>query len=379
MYTFKIERIVEPDKWDQNLMKSSYSSFFQTAEYLTVESVLPDRYPLFISILDNTGNVQGQLGLIIQKSVTVYSSLLLRRFFNFFSGFGIRALWASGPVIHTNEKNARGEILYTIIKALEVIAEEHKVVVITGYTPHQDFLVDEGYKNEFIKNGYQIKKFFTFISSLSRDINEIWNGVEKNARRDVARAKNRNIVVKELENYDQVNDYFSLSTKWAKTKGVDSFFSDVQKKGYWEYYQKGIERVFLAYQDGELISGHRLGCFNGISCSHKLTSSYSRPNSLGGPLLTWYAIEWSKKNGMKFYDFSGGEAPPSDSENNKKYQEQWSSLLAYKRKWGGDEVSYYHIVKVKRKKRYKVFRFISQIDWIYRNYKKRYYERSRQA
>jgi hypothetical protein len=75
--------------------------------------------------------------------------------------------------------------------------------------------------------------------------------------------------------------------------------------------------------------------------------------------------------GFKLYDFTGGEAPPKDKKERKSYDEKWASLLAYKKKWGGQEYPYYHFVKVKKKLSYKAFRVLSRPDLVYRTYKKR--------
>ena len=77
------------------------------------------------------------------------------------------------------------------------------------------------------------------------------------------------------------------------------------------------------------------------------------------------------------YDFSGGEAPPLGEKDFKKYYEQWNSLLSYKRKWGGKEFPYYHIVKIQNNWRYKLSRSLSKLDWSFRNYKRKHYKRPR--
>ena len=80
---------------------------------------------------------------------------------------------------------------------------------------------------------------------------------------------------------------------------------------------------------------------------------------------------------MSVYDFSGGEAPPSDKKNMKQYSDQWESLFAYKRKWGGSEIPYYHFIKIFNKERYKLFRLLSKPDMVIRNYKKRHFQKPR--
>ena len=84
-----------------------------------------------------------------------------------------------------------------------------------------------------------------------------------------------------------------------------------------------------------------------------------------------------KKTGMRIYDFSGGESPTSDERDKKRYSEQWESLLTYKRKWGGNEFPYYHVVKVRKDKSYKLFRIISKPDQLFRNYKKKNFSKKK--
>lgn len=375
-FYFKIEREVNSKKWNDRLCDSDYATFFQTSEYLSFESRTDKRRPYFISVYDETNLVKGQLGLVIYKQINAYSSSLLNYVFHIFSNLGSRGLWAGGPIIHSEDKKERLEILANIIKALEEISKVENLSLVSGYTPHYDILIDEDYKNEFWKNNYKINGFFTYITELNGSLEEIWNSLSKNAQRDVNRAQKRNISIKELK-YENLEDYLQISKIWAKTKGIKKDVSEKYKEDYWDYYKKGFEKVFLAFENNELISSHRVGCFNKIAFSHKLTNTYAKSGSLGGPLLTWHAIKWAKEIGMNLYDFSGGESPPTNPEGLKRYREQWSSLLSYKKKWGGKEYPYYNVVKIRKKRSYRIFRLLNKLDWIYRNFKKRRYQRTR--
>lgn len=375
MYNFEINESVDSIEWNKNLEKSQYSTFFQTAQFLKSQSVAENHFPIFITVFDEFKEVKGQLGLVISKSTSAYSSPVMNKFLNFFAKLGRRAVWSEGPILHTTDTNSRIEILKIILKALEVLAEKNGIVLVDGYTPHQDFLVDEKYKNEFKNKDYQIQNFFTFVTDMNDSLEKIWDGIYKNTKRDIKRAQKRKIFVKELTDFNELDDYFTLSKKWQKTKGIHVELSPKYKKEYWNILKSQIEKVFLAFEDGELVSSHRLGCFNKIAFSHKLTNSYSKPTSLGGPLLTWHAIEWAKKSGMRIYDFSGGESPPNNENERKNYSEQWDSLLRYKSRWGGQKFHYYHFIKIRKKKSYKIFRLFSRLDWIFRNYKRKQYKR----
>jgi hypothetical protein len=377
-YTYKILTEIDPEKWDSDLSTVAYATTFQTAEYLSYESFEEKKTPFFIYVYDETGNVKGQLGLVVDKSVSMYSSPILNRIVNFFAKLGSRALWVHGPILNTQDKKARIEILSTIIEALETLTAKENIVLVGGYTPHGDYLIDEDYKNEFKRSGYKIIDQYTFATNLNENIDNIWNNLTESAKRDVTRAKKRNILVRELE-YKDLHEYFSLGQQWAKTKGIEKFVPLKQREEFWKYYKSGVEKIFLAYEEGELVTAHRLACFNGVAYSHKITNSYSKPTSLGGPLLTWHAIEWAKNAGMKIYDFSGGLSPPSNEKERKKYEKWWSGLFSYKKKWGGHEYPYYNVLKIRRKKTYKLFRVLAKIDWSYRNYKHQRYKKPKKV
>ena len=98
MYHFEISCKVDPIKWNNDLNKSNYSTFFQTTNYLNSNS--NDHFSVFIYILDKDENVVGQLGLRIIKTVVRYSSPFLRRLLHLISSITSRGIWLDGPIIH---------------------------------------------------------------------------------------------------------------------------------------------------------------------------------------------------------------------------------------------------------------------------------------
>lgn len=365
-YYFKILKQINQEEWNNNLLNNSYSTFFQSAEYLIYEGMKKDNIPIFILIYDQNEKIVAQLGLIIYKSLNIYSAKILDYVFNVFLNNKNKGMWVDGPVIFSEKENSI-KILTTLLDALEKLSNDENIIMVGGYTPHYK-LFDDDLIKIFKNRQYKTTEFFTFLTDLKPTITEIWNSLTKNAQRDVTRAKKRDFLIKELDQ-KSVKDYFALTKIWAKTKGIDKQASKKIEEEYWKYYQKGKEIVFLAYENNELVASHRLGIFNGIVYSHKITNSYSKAGSLGGPLLTWHALEWAKNNDMKIYDFSGGQAPPKEGLNIKQYEKQWKSLLEYKRKWGGKETEYYNVFKIFKSNSYKMLRGLNKIDWVFREYK----------
>ena len=367
MLKFKILEKIADEQWDEQLLNSDYSTFYQSTKFLETND---SRFPIFVYILDEKNNVKGQLTLSILKKQSALSSKKLVSYMQKVSSLGNRGTWVSGPIIYSKSEEERVHILEKFFEAINEIIEKYQLILIDGYSPPQDMQINKEYINLFKKNNFKIEKFVTFVFDMQKSLDEIWYGIQKYMRVGVKRSEKRGIHVEILKTKQQLEEYFKLETKWSKTKGIsdelDLSTIDIQ----WNKINNGFEKIFLAYENHELISALKIMHFNKIVLPIKVLSSYSKATSLGGPILTWTAIKWTKENKMRLYDLTGGEAPPKISENFSNYEKKWGGIMKYKRKWGGEEFSYYHFVKVKSGYKYKLMRLLMKPDSIIKNYKK---------
>jgi len=364
-YTFKIKTI-EDSNWNQNLINSDYASYFQSTNYLNSNS--KDFFHIFISILDEKNNVVGQLGLRIIKTAVRYSSPLFRKLLHFISSITSRGIWLDGPIIHSNNNIHRLEILKIMLEAIKIVSEKYNLVHVEGYTPGFDLLIDDNYKKIFSKNNFIMEDYVTFILNIEKNIDDIWSDLPKRLKQDVNRAKRRNIHVKQLETYEELKQYILLSQEWAKTKGIVNSTPIENIESLWSDHQKNISKFFLAYQDDELISGLHVVLFNRIIQPSEVISSYSKPSSLGGTLLTWASIEWAKSVNALIYDFTGGK---KEEEKNLSDIYNKNPLLYYKSKWGGQNIPQYNLINVRKKLHYKIYMILFSILRKYHNIKKK--------
>ncbi len=375
MYEFEILRKVDKTKWNNQLLNCKYSTFFQTAEFLTEDT--SNKYPLFIYVYDENGDVKGQLGITIVKIKSGNTTFTLKKIVETASKLGNRGTWVSGPIIHTTDHESRIKTLKTIVESLQVVTKENNLMLLGGYSPPQDFLINESYISEFTKDGYNTEKFVTLATDLDVSVDELWKKIKKSARNDVTKAQRENIEIKEVQTKEKLKEFKLLDEKWARTKGIYLEDPLLNFNKDWRDLNAGIQKFFVASINDEILSGLRVGCFNGIAYTHQVLNTYSKIGNVGGPLLTWHALKWAKQSGMRIYDFSGGNAMPENTHNLQSYQEQWNSLFAYKRKWGGSEYPYFHCVKIINKKKYKIFRILQKPDWILREHKRKKFKKSK--
>lgn len=362
MYDIKIVTDVVAKEWNSDLSKSNYSTYFQTSEYLQ-PNITMEYFPVFVYVVDQNNNVVGQLGIQIIRTSVLYSSPLLRKFLKLISGITTRGIWLYGPIIHSQDKKQRLEILQAILDANNKIINRYGLVFLEGFSPPLDQLIDENYLKIFLDNGYKITKFVTHITDLTRSVDEIWSKVQKYTKTNVKRATKRGITTKELETFAEMKRVVSLHQKWAETKGLKITDYQQEVEELWKKHSSGIEKFFLAFNGDELISSISLSHFNNIVIPTQVLNAYSKSTSLGGPALTWRAITWAKESNMKIYDITGGPLLSDDEPD----PDNTLPLTHYKRKWGGEQKIHYNFLRPGRKMKYALYQKMFRILRVYHN------------
>jgi hypothetical protein len=352
-----------PLSWCENLLHSPSSTFYQSIENLTSTS---DQYfPVFISILNENNDIVGQLGINIIQTTVLFSSSIFESLLKRIKKITMRGSWSYGPIIHSTNNFERIQILKTIIEAIDFVSKKYNLVFVSGDTSPFDKLIDEEYQQEFLKNGYELEKIVTFVADLNVDLENLWNNIHKNARRDIKRAEKNKLSVKKVDSYDEFKKYFELFHNWAKTKGLSLKNLELEYDRLYNNIINGFETYLLAYDGDKLISALRISHFNKIAISNFILSSYSKSTSLGGPLLSWKALEWAKKNDMVYYDFTGGPLKALDDIN----KTRESSLLFYKKKWGGNQIAHYGVIKPQKKFHYVIYKLLFNLVRYYHDFK----------
>jgi hypothetical protein len=363
MYNFKIITNVNEKKWKFDLLKSNYSTYYQSSEYLQPNSN-DEYFPIFINVIDENDNVVGQLGIQIIRTTVQYSSPLLNKFLKLISSLTTRGIWLYGPIIHTDNKKERLKILQSILDANNEIIDKFGLVFLEGFSPPLDELIDENYLEIFQQNNYKITKYVTYVTDLTNSIESIWSKVKKYTKTNVKRAAKRGIITKELENFEEMKQVVNLHQKWAETKGLKITDSEQEINELWKKHASGTEKWFLAFNESNLISSISLSQFNDIVIPTQVLNSYTKLTSLGGPALTWKAISWAKESKMKYYDITGG---PLLSDNDPD-PDNTIPLTHYKRKWGGEPKIHYNFLIQGGKMKFTVYQKMFRVLRIYHNF-----------
>ena len=366
MYKIRICIEVDSNNWNSDLKKSNYSTYLQTVENLKINSN-ENTFPVFITILDEKDTVVGQLGMLIIKTSVQYGSTLFQKLSKMASRISTRGVWLYGPIIHTENKMQRIEILRMILKANNEIVDKYNLVFIEGYSPPLDISLCDNEIKEYRKDGYHSKKYVTFITDLKKPIEEIWKNVQKYTKKNVNRSAKRGVVVKELKTFEESKQVISLFQKWGKAKGIVVSDPEQQLKKFWERQNSGLEKTFLAFKEQQLVSSITVSYFNNVVIPVQVLNSYSSiARNLGGPALTWYAIKWAKEFKFAIYDITGG---PLLSESDLVNDKHGMSAIHYKKKWGGKQYTHYYFIKINKKSSYVIYKKLFKMLQWYHNRK----------
>lgn len=178
--------------------------------------------------------------------------------------------------------------------------------------------------------------FSTYILKLSKNIPEVWQGLDySNIRRAVKKAEKRGVTFTNQKNIKNFKIFHQLDILHKRKLGAPSHPWSLIKNIH-DYFDESVG-LYLAKYQGKFIGGI-------LTLNFKDTVIYvygaadQKYLSLGGnTLLLWQAIQDSCKRGYKYFDFG-------------RVAEDNAGLIRYKKNWSTQEkkLFYYYYPKLKR-------------------------------
>lgn len=339
--TVEVQSEVNEDEWDHMLTKSKHATGFQSAYFFKPNQIAYGSKPIFIKVLDTSGEIVGQLSAIINvKEIrhvsNSFSKMLIDRF-----NFGSNLQWKHGPVIHdhVNHKEISSQILSTI----EQICKKNKIELVKGTTPP----LDQNFTENYFKNfGYLVTSWKNYVIKLPEDPNSHFASLHNKIRYDVRKGEKNGLTFEIAKNINEINEFGML--KYGKRQDDPELVINEGKIGIetaWDYhFKKGLRKLFLVRLNGKLIGGINALVFNDIVC-HTTVVNSSQKNLQGGSFLTWNSIKWAIENEHVCLDLGGVNPSPKN--------EKEKGIDHYKSKWNGTEYKIFIFSKIVRKNRSK--------------------------
>ncbi len=318
--TISLEIYNQPDaKWNSRLKSCTSGTLFQTSEFAKFTQQTFNSESNYLTFLNSTGKIVGQI-LILKMPASnsrvksIINNLTKKPSFQF--------RWTYGPVLFDEKhKSQILDLLQTFFKSqnFKIFGSEH---------PLQS---DIFHKTSI----FNTKQWATFIIDLSKTEEEIFKKFSKNSvQKNLKRSNKHGVTIKEISR-DELCHLNNLRKDPINKKYTDTL---KELEFRWDSLHDVGWNVFLAFYENQPVGGISISHFNGYITEQGISRSTLdyQQKLYSQDLLKWNIIQWGIRNKMKFFDLAGVNPTPS----NKKEE----GIFNYKKKWGGDLISYNLIV-----------------------------------
>ena len=210
--------------------------------------------------------------------------------------------------------------------------------------------------NILTKRGFLKERWATIHINLRSDLNILWRNLKNSARKAIKKCKTQHISVEFLKK-EELSEYEHLIKEMSKRikEPLPPHYPD---HFMWKYLRGGDKHfmeVFVAKQDGKILSALGILLFNGIifEIASVQSSLCAEKKIYVGDLIKWEIIKWGHLNKYKFYDLCGISPEPRTSKE--------KGIRQFKEKWGGTVVNYHNYSKIYRKYQYYSFTQLKKI------------------
>jgi lipid II:glycine glycyltransferase (peptidoglycan interpeptide bridge formation enzyme) len=269
-----------------------------------------------------------------------------------------------GPVVSVDDPALRSQLIDSLMEEARLRRVRHLTIqpANNGHAFTQN-LADRGFRPSAVPVAPQT----SLVIDLGADIATIFAQLSSKTRYNVRLGERSGIKIREGGEAD-LSTYYRMLVTTGDRQGFtvypEEYFTEM-----WQWLRPhGYVRLFLAEYEGDVMSGQLVVPF-GDTVINKLSvwsgrHGSKRPNHT----LQWHAIEWSKANGYRYYDFEGIDrrAVESARENEPLPQSLKQTVTSFKLGFGGEPVLFpsaqYHVGNALVRWGYEsVFRRVS--DW----------------
>lgn len=340
------------EEWNENLLRTSYSTSFQTSQWCELYKNSFQSKPFFITIKDESGKIVGQLATLLHKNYNWRHSNMTK-FVGKKMNLGLSLEWERGPIIHDDDLIE--EISEQIFLSIQKICNLNHVSNIRGTSPTNSNISLYPFKNQnFVKIPWS-----TYTTKLQNK-EKLFNSLDKKTRYDIRKSEKSDLEFVIVNKRSDFLDYVKLKSKNTGNNGLKNFPDFFEQ--HWELlHQNQLEHLFIAKFKGKIVSGILCSTFNGNMIQHGVVTSNDVP--ISGTFLTWKTIQWGIDNGFSTYDMGGVNPSPNEKEKRIEF---------FKSKWSGQKDDYLILTKILKKSNYGISKILKDPSKIRTKFKQKF-------
>ena len=315
-----IKEEIEPDSdWNKHLLASGLATIYQTKEWSkNLKNI--GQNPIFLSFYENNEIVAQ---LLVSETKRFTKKGLVGSVLKKLASRKIILTWSYGPIIFNPKLNS------SVYMALEKFLLSKKCKIFGSQHPLS--VHDVSYLKHL-----KTKQWGTFLINLNQPKKEIYEKIDKHSgRKNIERAMKRGVIIEEITE-NNLQDYVNIFNISSESMGREKTTIEDMLK-WWKLLTPLGYSGFLAKKDDKVLSGmlfSYLGKF--IIEGGIIRSDEDKKNNLySQDLIKWKIIEWGIDNKMNYYNLAGFNPNP--------ISEKEKGILRYKKKWRGEQISYWLI------------------------------------
>jgi|ERR1035437_6315391 lipid II:glycine glycyltransferase (peptidoglycan interpeptide bridge formation enzyme) len=314
---------ISPEGWNTIIAISPYSSVFQT--------------PLFYELCNEVPGISAEAFALEEdnnlKALCVVTLLKEPGIKGYFSR---RAIIYGGPVL--KEKDGEYCLEYLITSITNEFTRKSIYIEIRNQNNYGTF------KDVFLRNGWGYIPYQNFQVDCGDKI-QLYNKLSNNRKREIKKAINSGVTIKEAEDISEINEFYFILQKLYNQKIKKPLFSKIF---FEKIFNKGFGKYFLVIYKNKIIGGIICPILKG-RCIYEfylcgLDEEYKE--QYPSTMATWAAMEFANNNHIPIFDFMGAGIKGLDY-----------GVRDYKSRFGGELVEYGRYIKITNPLLYKIGRF----------------------
>jgi hypothetical protein len=199
-----------------------------------------------------------------------------------------------GPCVRPLGGELGCEVLDCLLDRLCAVMKKQGALFLDVRTPFPSLYGAE----VFAKNGFVISDFkgdYSVLIDLKKDLETLWKDMKRFARRNVKKAVEKGIEIKEVETLDDLHEVYKIYLETSTRRGFDSLPYRFFEALWTQLEPKGLVKFFIASWKKKSVAAILNTFYRGQSIPH-VACSLNRFWSLHpNHVLFWHSIKWSKE------------------------------------------------------------------------------------
>jgi serine/alanine adding enzyme len=177
--------------------------------------------------------------------------------------------------------------------------------------------------------GFAYEEHLNFFVDLTRSPDQIWADIRSNARRNVRRARKRQVIVEEINDPARMPAVYALLKQVYERLQVPLADFSFFQAAFEVLHPQQMMKVLIAKADGVELGVLMLLIYKDTILYWYTGTLREYSDYRAGDMLAWHALAWGSEHGFHVMDFGGAGKPGEDY-----------GVRDFKAKFGGDLVNY---------------------------------------